>query len=118
MEGVEDGYWKQVKFKELDEFILACMGMYVEVIVEDYFVILGEMIELMMEVINCLLVNVQFKVVIYELVMADIMLAFELENNQQYEFYKKLELFDDMSYINLYWFNEEGFLGMYKVEDQ
>lgn len=81
MDGVEEGYWKWVKFKELDEFILACMGMYVEVIVEDYFVILGEIIELMMEAINCLLVNVWFKLVIYELVMVDMMLLLELENN-------------------------------------
>ncbi len=118
MDGVEEGYWKRVKSKELDELILACMGMYVEATAEDYSATPGEMIELTMEAINRSPVTARLKSVTYEPVMADTTLALELENNQQYEFYKKLELPNDMSYTNPYWLNEEGSLGMYKVEDQ
>jgi LmbE family N-acetylglucosaminyl deacetylase len=118
MDGVEEGYWKRVKSKELDELILACMGMYVEATAEDYSATPGETIELTMEAINRSPVTARLKSVTYEPVMADTTLALELENNQQYEFYKKLELPDNMSYTNPYWLNEEGSLGMYKVEDQ
>lgn len=118
MDGVEEGYWKRVKSKELDELILACMGIYVEATAENYSATPGETIELTMEAINRSPVNARLKSVTYEPVMTDTTLALELENNQQYEFYKKLELPNDMSYTNPYWLNEEGSLGMYKVEDQ
>lgn len=118
MDGVEEGYWKRVKSKELDELILACMGMYVEATAEDYSATPGETIELTMEAINRSPVNARLKSVTYEPVMADTTLALELENNQQYEFYKKLALPGNMNYTNPYWLNEEGSLGMYKVEDQ
>ncbi|MEQ8702390.1 MAG: PIG-L family deacetylase [Phaeodactylibacter sp.] len=118
LQKVEEGYWKQVKSQELDELILACMGLYVEATAEDYSATPGEEIELTMEVVNRSPVNARLKAVTYLPMEADSTLALDLENNQQYEFYEKLVLPGDLSHTNPYWLNEEGTLGMYKVDNQ
>lgn len=118
LQNVEEGYWKQVKSNELDELILACMGLYMEATAEDFSATPGEEIELRMEVINRSPMAARIKSVEYQPMMTDSTLALELEDNQQYEFYKKLVLPQDMNYTNPYWLNKSGSLGMYNVEDQ
>ncbi len=118
MEQVEEGYWKRVKTAELETLIFACMGLYAEAAAEDFSATPGEAVELTLEVINRSPVQAQLASVHYRPVAIDSTLQLELDNNQQYEFYKKLTLPEDMAYTNPYWLNEEGSMGMYKVEDQ
>ena len=118
LDKVEESYWKRVKSGELDELILACMGLYVEATAENFSATPGEEMELAMEIINRSPVSGRLKSVEYQPMHADSTLGLDLENNQQYEFYKKLKLPRDMNYTNPYWLNETGSLGMYKVEDQ
>ncbi|MBV6654673.1 MAG: PIG-L family deacetylase [Mameliella sp.] len=118
LQQVEEGYWKTVKSKELDELILACMGLYIETTAESYSATPGETVALTMEAINRSTVQATLKSVEYHPVGVDSVLALTLDNNQQYEFYKKLDLPEDIAYTNAYWLNKEGTLGMYNVEDQ
>jgi len=118
MQQLEAGYWKRVKMQELKEVITASLGLYAEATADDYSATPGETIELALEMVNRSPVEARLESVEYLPMGLDSTLALELENNQQYEFYKQLPLPQDMAYTNPYWLNEEGQLGMYKVENQ
>lgn len=118
MDQVEAGYWRRVKTAALEEVILACLGLYAEVAADDYSATPGQQIELSLEVVNRSAVPVELETVTYLPMGLDTSLALSLEGNQEYVFYKKLELPRSLSYTNPYWLNETGSLGLYKVEDQ
>jgi LmbE family N-acetylglucosaminyl deacetylase len=118
MEKLEDGYWKNIKLEELREIIVGTLGLYTEAVAEDYSATPGEMIELTMEVVNRSAAKVELLSVEYLPVNVDSTLSLDLENNQQYEFYKKLELPAGIDYTNPYWLNKPWQLGMYTVDSQ
>lgn len=113
-----DGFWPRKKEKELQEIILACMGLYLEATAEEYSATPGEAVELGLEVVNRSEVAVALSSVAYLPFDRDTALALVLENNQEYKWYKTVTIPEDMAYTNPYWLNEPGSLGMYKVEAQ
>ncbi len=113
-----DGYWKTVKLDEITQVIRNCMGLFVEAIAENYSATPGQTIELTLEAINRSMVNVELQSLEYLPMAADTMLNLQMEPNQEYKIYKKITLPEDMAYTSPYWLENEGTLGMYKVEDQ
>lgn len=118
MQKLEDGYWKRVKSQELKEVIVGTLGLFAEATADDYSATPGEAIELTMEIVNRSPVNATLQSVDYLPMDMDTTLSLPLDDNQQYEFYKKLELPKDIDYTNPYWLNKDWQLGMYTVEDQ
>ncbi len=113
-----DGYWKKVKLKEIVQVIRSCMALYIEAVANDYSATPGQHIELTMEVINRSEVDAKLENATYLPMVLDTILDVKLENNQVYNFYKKITLPTDMKSTSPYWLKKEGTLGMYVVEDQ
>jgi len=118
MQKLEDGYWKRVKSQALKEVIVGTLGLFAEATADDYSATPGKAIELTMEIVNRSSVNATLQSVDYLPLGVDTTLSLSLEDNQQYEFYKKLKLPKDINYTNPYWLNKDWQLGMYTVEDQ
>ncbi len=115
---LKDGYWKDIKLAETKELIKACLGLYIEAVADDASATPGQSIELAIEAINRTAINVQLNTVSYLPMDIDSTLNLTMEDNQEYKFYKKLDLPADMPLTTPYWLNKKASLGMYAVEDQ
>ncbi len=113
-----DGYWKKVKGKEIKEVIVHCMGLYLEVVADNFSATSGEEVTLSFEAVNRSKVPLKLKSMTILPEQFDSTLNLALDYNQVASFNRKTMLPEDISYTNPYWLNEEGTLGMYKVEDQ
>ena len=113
-----DGYWKTVKLAETEKIILHAAGIFLETSADDFSATAGQTIELKMEIINRTGVNAVLNSVEYLPNGIDSTLNLALDNNQSYQFYKKLAIPENTPTTNPYWLNETGELGMYKVDNQ
>ena len=113
-----DGYWKSVKLREIASIIQSCLALYVEAVANDFTATPGQEIELTMEAINRSDVEVELESVTFQPMSIDSVLNLQLNYNQGFKFYKKINLPDNMKPTSPYWLNEMGTLGMHKVEDQ
>ncbi|MFN7117061.1 MAG: PIG-L family deacetylase [Saprospiraceae bacterium] len=113
-----DGYWKRVKIAETREVIKACMGLFAEVLANDYSATPGQVVELNIESINRSKVNVILKSIVFlpenkERALNDTLLFNEANRTQH-----RIKIPDDITLTNSYWLNKPWELGMYTVEDQ
>lgn len=113
-----DGYWKTVKLAEVKTVIQACLAMYVEAVANDFSATPGQGIDLTLEVINRSAVEVVLEKITYEPMNMDTTLNETLVNNQDYKYFQKISLPNDMPLTSPYWLNNRATLGMYAVEDQ
>ncbi|GAA0894053.1 PIG-L family deacetylase [Fulvivirga kasyanovii] len=113
---LKDPYWKALKLGQVDELIKSVMGLYLEVVADDYSVTPGDKITLTVEAINRSVFSARLKQVKYN-ALADTVANLELAENKDITFKTTLDIPDDREYSKPYWLREEGTLGMYKVDD-
>lgn len=118
VQALPDGYWKNVKEKELKKVIEACLALYLEAAADDYSATPGQQVELGIEMINRASIDVKMLTVDLLPMNRDTAINLMLDNNQAYKFYKKVMLPEDLATSNAYWLNETGTLGMYAVSDR
>lgn len=112
------GYWKRIKQAEIEEVIMACMGLFAEAVSEDYSATRGQELNLNLEIINRSDAEVSLSSL--EIIPLGIDTTFDrkLSNNKPLEYKKTITLPTDFPMTNPYWLNEPYALGMYTVEDQ
>jgi len=113
-----DGYWKEIKEQEVEDIIVACMGLFAEAKADDYSATPGEEVELNMEVVNRSNANAELMSVEYLPTNLDSTLNLDLVGNQTFKFSKKLNLPTDMPLTGPYWLRKKASLGMYSVDNQ
>ncbi|MEM6317055.1 MAG: PIG-L family deacetylase [Bacteroidota bacterium] len=118
IKALPDGYWKKVKQAEIEQIIAACMGLFVEVVADDYSATPGQAIKLSMEVVNRSMVNAQLQSYTIFPTQADSIVQQPLANNQTMKLKATLTLPEDMAMTNPYWLNQKAELGMYTVEER
>ena len=112
-----DGYWKNVKLGEVKTIIQGCLGLFYEVVAENYSATLGEEVKLSIEVINRLGGDVFLQKI--NLPNGEVIQPKEkLVTNQKFLYTEKFTIPQDFEYTNSYWLNEEASLGMYNVSNQ
>ncbi|MGB0864700.1 MAG: PIG-L family deacetylase [Saprospiraceae bacterium] len=112
-----DGHWKSIKLEEIKTIIKGCLGLFYEVVAEDYSATLGETVELNIEVIN----RLGGDVFLQKITLPNGQVIKTKENlltNQKFLFTEKFNIPLDFEYTNAYWLNKEASYGMYTVEDQ
>ncbi len=117
IQNLPDGYWKKIKTEEIKEIIKGCLGLYYEVVAEDYSAVAGSSVPLKIEVINRLGKNVSLKKITFPNNKV-INPKEKLATNQKFAYTETLNLPKDFAYSNAYWLNNKATLGMYHVEDQ
>ncbi|MEL7119189.1 MAG: PIG-L family deacetylase [Bacteroidota bacterium] len=114
---LEDGYWRNVKLKEIEQVIQACMAMYLEAVADDYSATPSQTIELAIEAINRSEVQTTLEAIKVMPLSIDSTLNLDLEFNTANRFFTKVKL-KGLELTNPYWLNQQGSLGMYRVDDQ
>ncbi|MEK6477449.1 PIG-L family deacetylase [Catalinimonas sp. 4WD22] len=132
---LEDGYWKEVKRKELDRVIKACLGLYLEVRsgtnalsrrfrsnsrsgIAEYSTTPGDSVVFNVEAINRSDISVQLKEVSFTSINKDTTVNTALENNKSLEYKTDVLIPDNLPYSGPYWLRKphDGF--SFTVDDQ
>lgn len=116
IKGLENEFWKQRKLEELDELIVACTGLYAELVAESYQYTAGDTLKFKLE-----LVNRSNKVFSFENLEVSGLYKdssqVELASNKKVEQKGEFVIPDDYSDSNPYWLRKQGTTGMYTVDD-
>ena len=116
---LNNDHWKEIKKREIEEIIYACLGLYLEAASETAETTPGEIIKLNLEAINRSSIPVQmenYKVSI-EGFQQTHSVNRSLDYNVANNFTAELKIPINASYSTPYWLNEKSSLGMYFVED-
>ncbi|MCO6360799.1 PIG-L family deacetylase [Roseivirga pacifica] len=115
--GLEDEYWKQVKGQEVDRIIKASLGLYFELVADDYSAVNGESIHISGEAVNRSNAAVELETITFE-GYESIMEPYKpLKNNENFDLVWDLDL-NEPKISQPYWLEKEASLGMYRVDDQ
>jgi LmbE family N-acetylglucosaminyl deacetylase len=115
---IKDDYWREVKLKELNVVIKSVLGVYLEVAARNYSAVPGESVPIYFEALNRTATGVKLKSVSINGVGKSISVNESLANNQRLMSNDTIMIPIDMAYSQPYWLDEEGSLGMYRVDDQ
>ncbi len=137
LDQLPDGHWKQVKRKELNEVLQACLGLYAEVRsgtnalvrrfrgaqtrpgIAEYSATPGDSVTLNFEVVQRAPgMEVQLKKVKVAHVGYDTLINDTLQENELVEFSKPVKLPDDLPYTEPYWLRAENDGFTFTVDDQ
>ncbi|MHA6280978.1 PIG-L family deacetylase [Salinimicrobium sp. CAU 1759] len=114
---LEDRHWKEVKSNQIKDIIAASLGLYLEAVANTSLATPGEEVKLNIEAINRSEVPTQLISIKLHPGAREIPINLSLANNKT-----SLERVDfivpeNVNFTSPYWLNEEGSLGMYKVEN-
>lgn len=114
---LEDQFWKKTKLAQVDELIKNVLGLYLEVVADDFSVTPGDQVQLTVETINRSGFPVQLQQVKYN-ALADTVTQLNLPNNKDITFKTTLQIPEEKGYSQPYWLEKPGTLGMYRVDDR
>ncbi len=116
---LNNDHWKEIKKREIEEIIYACLGLYLEAASETAETTPGEIVKLNIEAINRSFIPV--KIENYKVSFEDFQQTNPINKSLDYNvannFTAELKIPTNASYSTPYWLNEKGSLGMYFVED-
>ncbi len=118
IKALPDGHWKNIKQAEIETIIEACMGLFVEVLANDYSATAGQSIKLDIEVVNRSNVNATLKSYMIQPMNEDSTVNKVLANNATLKIKDAFSLPKKIAMTNPYWLNKKSELGMYTVEQQ
>ncbi|MCL6266168.1 PIG-L family deacetylase [Flagellimonas myxillae] len=118
LQEVDDEHWKNLKSKALEELILDCSGLYLEVSAESGSTTKGDQAKLNIEVVNRSAGKVVLKEIILQGSTGKLEPNLVLENNKKENLSLEFSVAENIANSSPYWLKEKGTLGMYTVTDQ
>ena len=117
IQGLEDGYWKNIKILEIKDIILACSGIYIEALSNVSYSTPKQSIEINFEAINRSDVPVELSSVTVLPGSPSTEPNKVLSNNENWKEKLIYTVPEDAKYTSPYWLNKTPNLGTYVVED-
>ena len=118
MDKLPDGYWVNLKKKEVNNLIQSCLGLWVEAVSDDFSVAPGDSIKLDYEVINRSNIPIELKSVNLPYGNAGVSFNKKLTDNNDFTSSSKIKIPDDADYTQPYWLKNEHNNGAFVVNDQ
>ena len=115
---LSDGYWKEVKLKEVDDLILKLTGTYISISATELTYTPGDSIQLNFEIINRSEAPLKLSSLGFGFDKNVFKYGLELEENQQTVFSYQLVLPEGKEISHPYWLQKPSETGMYTVSDQ
>lgn len=114
---LEDKHWKTLKTQEIKNIIYACAGLYIETVANTNYATPNSEIKVDIEIINRnnTLVNLESFQLPNDISVSKNII---LQPNISYKFNEALNILASQQPTTPYWLNQEGTLGMYKVDDK
>jgi LmbE family N-acetylglucosaminyl deacetylase len=115
---LESSVWKVRKTKEVEQIIQDCLGMYLEITADQYWVAPGEDVQLNFELVN----RSQQEVVIEKIKSQEVSFDTTLTSPLKFEvpvLFKSIKAIGkEQSYSNAYWLRAEHGVGRFEVNDK
>jgi len=113
-----DGYWKNVKLKEVTNIIQACAGLYLEATSSDFYAAPNTDISLKIEAVNRSKVPIVLRTIGVKGHKALQNPNKELSFNKVVNFKEKYTIPAQSAYSTAYWLSKKPSLGLYNVSDK
>jgi LmbE family N-acetylglucosaminyl deacetylase len=110
-------YWKSLKLKEAENLLLACSGLWLEALSNDYTGIPGQEIQVTAQLVNRNKTEVQVKGISF-FGQSDTSMVLTMKQNELYSFKRKEIISANLPYSNPYWLNEKHSAGLYTVKNK
>ncbi len=117
LQKLEDQYWKTIKSRDIQNLIAACSGLYLEAVANTQTATIGEEVTLRLEAINRSNVIMKINSIAVPSKKSNLITE-DLSNNKVYRTGEKFTISNEFASTNAYWLNEQGSLGMYRVDDR
>ena len=118
IDALSDSHWKEIKLEEIKNIIAACSGLYMEASANAHRVVVGDSIEIKIEVVNRSKVPMTLKSVSLnagdKLDSGDL----ALDDNITIEEYLDFEIPKNAVNSSHYWLKDKGSMGMFAVNDK
>ena len=118
MNALPDSRWKSIKSEELKNLIINASGLYLEAVANSNTAVIGDELDLRMELTNRSNSNIKLKGISIPSVKWDSLYNTSLPSNEAQRIERTISISSDFNSSNAYWLNKEGSYGMYEVEDQ
>ncbi|MFZ1497453.1 MAG: LmbE family protein, partial [Saprospiraceae bacterium] len=118
IEALPEGYWKKIKLSQIEEVIIACLGLYLEVTANDYSATQGQTIGITCEAINRSNVNVLLNSIKINPLLKDTTVSILLNYNKSFTYKSTITIPDEVQNSTHYWLTKPWTTGMYWVDDQ
>ncbi len=118
MKALPDGFWKEIKMREIKDVIQACLGLYAEAVAGGPSATPGSQVELALEVINRSHIPAVLESISILPAGQDTTLALPLEFNESHKIFRTATLPEEMETTSPYWLKQKWAEGRYTVEEQ
>jgi len=115
---LENSVWKTRKLKEVDQVIIDCIGLYMEVKATNFMVTPGQQVTLSFEVINRSATAISLNKIASKQLSLDSTLSLSLTNNSSHIFRSTKSLNSDAAYSSPYWLKDSHPIGLFTVQDK
>ncbi len=116
LENLKDGYWKLQKQKEVQELIIACAGLHLEINSDQFALSNNNNAKITLQAINRSDAKIEIKG--FQFFNFDTTCTINLNNNVTYNYSKNISVPNGIKYSNPYWLDQAHTIDMYKVSDQ
>ena len=117
IEKLEDPFWKKRKLNEIDQIIIACLGLFIEADANGSFATPGDSVRIDLEIVMQNKGNVALKGYEVKPSMLGRSLDTLLTQNGKVLLSQKIKVDDKMDYTSPYWLRKPGTEGIYHVDD-
>ncbi|TMU56267.1 PIG-L family deacetylase [Flagellimonas algicola] len=118
LQAVEDEHWKNLKSEALQELILDCAGLYMEVSADSGSTTVGDQAKLNIEIVNRSTQQIKLQEVSVLESTEKLEPNLELSNNKKETLSLDILVNNNLGNSSPYWLTTPWSLGMYKVSDQ
>ncbi len=116
VQNINDGYWKEIKSKEIKDVIKSCLGLWIEVVTDQKTVVPGDTLKITANIVNRSDVEVKLDKISFPFSAATNSNT-ELKNNNLFVNSEVVNIPENFNYTEPYWLVEDHGYGTYKVSD-
>lgn len=118
IQSLDKSIWKDRKLKEVTNLITDCLGLYCDVMTDQYRVAPGEQVQATVEIVNRSGIDVVIESIHADGLAWDSTLNTSLVDNGQLLFESKKKVDKDHEYSDPYWLKEDHSVGLFTVENK
>ena len=115
---LESSIWKQRKLVDVNKLIQDCLGLFVEVAADNYWVAPGQNVTCSFEIVNRSSVNVTLENIKSYQLSIDTTATITLSGNKLQTFKSKKSLLPNLTYTDPYWLSQEHGIGLFNVPNK